>query len=86
MHVVSELAASASHSPLAERRKAELRTLSSSQLLALVQLSGAALPPEELRFIHDLAIERLTQDGGPFSEGADELSREVMQVAVRRIA
>src|SRR5690242_21875626 len=58
MHVVSELAAGASHAPLAEGREAELRKLSSSQLLALVQLSGPALSPEELRFIHDLAIER----------------------------
>ena len=86
IHVVSEFMVSASAQPLAEGRKTELRKLSSSELLAIVQLTGPQLTPEELRFIHDLAIERLTQSGGPFPEGTDALSREVMQLAVRRIA
>jgi hypothetical protein len=86
MQVISEFVEMASPSPLAEERQAELRRRSSLELLALVQFHGPDLTPEELRFIHDLAIERLAHGDAPFSQGADKLSREVMHVAVRRIA
>jgi hypothetical protein len=72
-------------SPSAER-VAQLRALSNQQLLAFVRSSGAKLNPNELRAIHDIAIERLTQDHGNSSEGADELSREAMLVSIRRMA
>jgi hypothetical protein len=84
--LLAALAANAAAVSLVEARKAELRTRSNAELLALVRLNGSALPPEELRFIHDLAIERLTAWDNPAAAGADELARLVMQVAVSRIA
>jgi hypothetical protein len=82
-----ELVVNASHEPLAEDRKAHLRQLNTADLHALVSKGWAELKPMELAFIHELALERLApKKEGPFSNGAEELSREVMRAALRRIA
>jgi hypothetical protein len=86
MHVVTELVSGASQPPVPAERIAELRKLSTRQLLALVHLHGPALRAHELLVIHDIAAERLGGDQDPFSEGAIELSREVMLAAVNRSA
>ena len=85
MRLIAEFVAPASHSPMPEEWKAELRQLDNSQLLALVQCGRSALTPEELRFIHEIAIQRLTQSADPFAKDADELCRAVMHEAVNRL-
>jgi hypothetical protein len=86
VQVVVEVVTRPTQPPLSEERAAELRALSNPQLLALVRSSGPTLSPEELRFIHDIAIRRLGQGGPPAAEGAEELSREAMLVTLNRIA
>jgi hypothetical protein len=86
VRVVVEVVGRATQAPLTEERAAELRALSNSQLLALVRSSGPTLSPEELRVIHDVAVQRLGQGGPPAAEGADELSREAMLATLNRIA
>jgi hypothetical protein len=86
VQVVVEVVARPTQPPLGEERAAELRALSNAQLLALVRSSGPTLSPDELRFIHDLAIRRLGQGGPPATEGAEELSREAMLVTLNRMA
>lgn len=93
-HVTSELVARGSESPLAQERQAELQRLSTPALLTLVQLDRSKLTPQELYFIHDIAVERLTPGESllradaflNFTRDADELCRAVMQEAVCRIA
>jgi hypothetical protein len=63
----------------------ELRELSNSQLCNLLEMSGPNLSPEDLRMIHDIAIERLLQNEPAVSEGAVNLSKEAMQVTLHRI-
>jgi hypothetical protein len=86
VQVVVEVIARAPQPPLNEGRVAELRALSNLQLLALVRSSGPALSPEELRAIHDIAIQRLGERAAPVAQGAEELSRETMQATLNRIA
>jgi hypothetical protein len=82
-----ELVVNASPDPLTQDRKAELRRLNTTELHALVQKSWSELSPAELGFIHEIALEGLAQkEGNLTSNGAEELSREVMQAALRRIA
>ncbi|HUY34351.1 MAG TPA: hypothetical protein VMV69_16515 [Pirellulales bacterium] len=85
MRVITEIAADPSCPTMTDERTAEFRRLSTPDLLALVQVGGSELTPGELRFIHDLAIERLVQYDACSSKGADELSRQAMQVAVGRM-
>ena len=85
VRVVTEFVIGASQPPLDEARKAELRKLSSPDLIGLVRSGGHALRADDLRFIHDLAIERLLQQVALSSADAAELSCVVMQAAVRRI-
>lgn len=85
VQVVVEVVARAPQPPLSEERAAELRALSNLQLLALIRSSGPTLSPEELRFIHDIAIQRLGQSRPPTAEGAAELSREAMLATLNRI-
>lgn len=70
---------------LGEERKAELAKCSIAELLTHVRLNRAALSPEDLHLIHDLAIERLLQRDEATAGEAGELSRIVMQEAVSRI-
>jgi hypothetical protein len=86
MHVVTELVSWASQPPVSAERIAELRQLSTPQLLALVRGSGPTLTGQELLLIHDVAAERLAEDGTTSSDGAGELSREVMLTAVNKSA
>ena len=86
MYVASSFVVRAEVPSLTQERQAALRNLSNSELLALVQGDGSELGSEELHFIHDLALERLAHGDNSCSQGAEELSRKVMQVAVRRIA
>ena len=86
VQMLSEFVVNVARPSLTEERKAELRKLTTSQLLVLVQDNGAKLSPEELRFLHDLSLERLTTNVEPLAQGADLLSREIMQVAVNRLA
>lgn len=75
-----------STAPPPEERPSERRTQTNSELLALVRFRAAELTPEDFRIIHEIAIERLTNSSGPFSAGAAELSRAVLQAALGRIA
>ncbi len=84
--MISEVLVGDSRDSTSPERVAQLRALNNQQLLAFVRSSGANLNPDELRVIHDIAIERLTQNHSNCSEGADELSREAMLVSIRRIA
>jgi hypothetical protein len=86
MQVLSEIVVRGPHPPLTAERLAELRALSNRDLLEMLRFSASALSAGELRVIHEIAIERLIRDGGPFSEGADDLSREAMRVTLNRIA
>jgi hypothetical protein len=85
IRVIAELAEDTSRPTMTDQRKADLRRLSTSDLLALVQGGGVKLTPADLRFIHDLAIERLVKCDDDGSKGADELSRCAMEVAVGRM-
>jgi hypothetical protein len=85
VRALSEFIVRASHAPLTAERVAALRAMSNRELLALVRSAGPELSPAELGVIHDLALERLTQDDSLASEGV-ELSRETMRVALERIA
>jgi hypothetical protein len=84
MEVVTELVVRASQPPLTKERIEELRAMSSAQLLALLRSSGPGLSSQELLAIHDIAAERWTKRDDPVSEGAIELSREAMLVAINR--
>jgi hypothetical protein len=86
VQVVVEVVARAPQPPLSEARAAELRALGNLKLLALIRSSGRTLSAEELRFIHDLAIQRFGQGGPSVTEGAAELSREAMLATLNRIA
>jgi hypothetical protein len=86
VQMLSEFAVNVAQLPLTDERKAELRKLTTAQLLVLVQSNGAKLSPEELRFLHDLSLERLTTNAECVAQGADLLSREIMQAAVNRLA
>src|SRR5947209_6226861 len=86
MHFLWELDFNASQPPLAEERKAEFHKLGSSDLHALVRNTWSELTPAELEFLHELALERMAQkDAESPSHGAERLSREVMNAALRRI-
>ena len=84
MEVVTELVVRASQPPLTKERIEELRAMSSAELLALLRSCGSGLSSQELLVIHDIAAERWTKKDGPGSEGAIELSREAMLVALNR--
>ena len=71
--------------PVPAERVAELRRLSTTQLLALVRLHAPDLSSQELLVIHGIAAERLGDDRPP-PAGAVELSQEVMIAAVNRSA
>ena len=86
MNVLAEHSQSARDVPLSPERGAALRSLTTKQLRAMVRLSGEALTPEELGYIHDICIDRLREAGDPSSEGASEVSREVMNLAIRKKA
>jgi hypothetical protein len=83
---VTEFVMDASSGPLPEGRESELRSMSTADLLTLVRSCGREVSAEELRFIHGLAIERLTRETVPLCREAEKLSREAMQAAVKRIA
>src|SRR5689334_10731978 len=70
MRVVPEGVSRPPQPPVSAARVAELRGLSTRQLLALVRRSAAALDDRELLVIHDIAAERLGEDNNPFLEGA----------------
>lgn len=63
----------------------ELRRLSTQVLHSLVVLEGSRLPPETLKLIHDIALERLSADQANRDQKASVLSNIVMEQAVARI-
>ncbi len=83
--LVAELVTSNPPVPLDEERRIQLRALSHADLLALVRQHNVELSPEELLFIHDLAIESLAGAASPCPPGADQLPRELMRLALRRL-
>lgn len=68
--------------PVPLERLAELRRLSSPDLLALIQSSGPELDNLELLAIHEIAVERLGRGQGSSFEESLELSRGAMLAAV----
>jgi hypothetical protein len=86
MHVVSESAARESQPPPSSERLANLRGLSTQELLALVHRNGSELRSQDLLVIHEIAAERLGEGERPLSKIAVELSREVMLAAVNKRA
>ena len=72
--------------PLSTLRAAELRSLSNAELAALVRLSASTLSRGELWVIHEIALERSTQNDTGRSKDADELSRNAMLVTLNRSA
>jgi hypothetical protein len=86
MDVLTEVISRASQSLVTSERIAELRRLSSDELLILVKDCGSELDRQELLVIHDIAVERLDKGESPFFEVSRELSREVMHAAVSRSA
>jgi hypothetical protein len=86
MRIVREVVSRASQPVVPIERIAELRRLSSSELLALIQRLGSEIDGQELLVIHDIAVERLGHGESPSFEDSLELSREVMLAAVNRSA
>ena len=72
--------------PVSTPRAAELRSLNNAQLAALVRLSASTLSRGELWVIHEIALERSTQDEAGRSKDAEELSRNAMLVTLNRTA
>jgi hypothetical protein len=85
MNVQWELVVDASPRPLTEERKTELQKLTAAELLALVRQNRPGLTPAELAFIHEIALEKLTRQENPWSNGASDLARAVVQAFLRRI-
>jgi hypothetical protein len=84
MGMLTELVVRASDPSAPPERLAQLRAMSSLELLALVHSSGSRLSREELLAIHDIAAERCTKADDPLSQPAIELSRATMLVAINR--
>lgn len=66
------------------RQQSQLQELSTTQLAAYLEGTGQQLSPDELRFLHTLAVERI--DGSNESQEAIALSRRLMDIAAQRIA
>jgi hypothetical protein len=86
MRVLAEFAVSNGRTPLTTERTAELRALSNDELLTLVRSNASELSAEDLRVIHDIAIERLTREDGPRATEAAIVAREAMVATLNRIA
>jgi hypothetical protein len=86
VQVLAELVTRADAVPVSDGRIAELRALSTPDLLDLVRTQGRDLATEELRVIHDVAIDRLAAKDRQGSDDADELSRDTMMLALNRLA
>lgn len=72
--------------PLRPPRVAELRSLSSAQLKALLTMSGSTLSRGELWVIHQIALERAARDDANRSKDAEDLSRDAMLATLSRVA
>jgi hypothetical protein len=72
--------------PLLGERQDALRAMSNESLLDLIENNASALTTDEIRFVHDIALERLGSDNGDVTTDAGRLAREAMRIVVAKLA